>query len=136
MTRLIQMVLLVNCDCYGSHSARAKHHVHDVLVVPAYGRVEGLPCDCLIIYVVSGSMSGSFSIYHKRERIWCKPTTPCNLGNYESGPQDANLMDRVRGGIILRLSPPPAGYFSNQKQTRGGRGIEKWPAGGEVLSSK
>ena len=65
MTRLIQMVLLVDCDCYGSHSARAKHHVHDVLVVPAYGRVEGLPCDCLIIYVVSGSISGSFSTYHK-----------------------------------------------------------------------
>ena len=112
MTRLIQMVLLVDCDCYGSHSARAKHHVHDVLVVPAYGRVEGLPCDCLIIYVVSGSMSGSFSIYHKRERIWCKPTTPCNLGNYESGSQDANPMDMVKCEIILRLRPPPAGHFS------------------------
>jgi len=38
---------------------------------------------------------------------------PCNLENYESGPQDANPMNRIRGGIILRLRPPPAGHSSN-----------------------
>jgi len=68
--------------------------------------------------------------------IWCKSTTPCNIGNYESGPQDANPMDRVRGGIILLLSPSPAGHFSNQKRTRGAGGIGKVAGWWGALSAK
>ena len=41
----------------------------------------------------------------------CKPTNLRKLGNYQSEPLDADPMDGVRGGIFLRLSPPPAGLF-------------------------
>ena len=43
------------------------------------------------LYILKDKLT-SFKI---RKRIWCKPTTPYNIGNYESGPQDANPMDRV-----------------------------------------
>ena len=38
-------------------------------------------------------------------------TDQVTFGNYRSGTQDVNPIDRVKGGTILRLSPPTCRFF-------------------------
>ena len=45
--------------------------------------------------------------YLVRQRIRCKPTNLCKLGNYQSGPLDADPMDGVRG--LKRKKKRPTG---------------------------
>ena len=52
-----------------------------------------------------------FSALKSGQHIRCKPTNMCKLGNYQLGPLDADSMNGVRGGIFLRLSPPPTVLF-------------------------
>ena len=51
--------------------------------------------------------------YLIRQHIMCKPTNLCKLGNYQSGPLDADPMDGVRG--LKRKKRPAGGGLKRKK---------------------